>query len=158
MRRQTKLTRRSAIRTLGLAGMGIVAGTGFGLTTGKATALALCGDESHNSDYIRAALNSTLVEGAGLSINFTDEEKLLTYENLRSYKIGSVASFKVNPNGSLSGAVSLMQHTGSSVDQKRQTVPYAHAVVLSPDNRSSLSQTSGWTRSGFIISMRQSRP
>jgi hypothetical protein len=51
------------------------------------TAFALCGDESHNSDYIRTALTATLVEDAGLSIDFTDQEKLLTYDNLLNYKI-----------------------------------------------------------------------
>lgn len=53
----------------------------------KASAFALCGDENHNSDYIRTALTSTLVEDAGLAIDFTDQEKLLTYETLRNYKI-----------------------------------------------------------------------
>jgi hypothetical protein len=72
---------------MGLAGAGFATGTGFRLAAGNATAFALCGDESHNSDYIRAALGSTLVEDAGLSIDFTDEEKLLTYENLKNYKI-----------------------------------------------------------------------
>jgi hypothetical protein len=52
-----------------------------------ATAFALCGDESHNSDYIRSALTSTLTQDAGLSIDFTDEEKLLDYDRLRHYKI-----------------------------------------------------------------------
>jgi len=52
-----------------------------------AGAFALCGDESHNSDYIRSALAATLVEGAGLPVDFTDEEKLLTYENLQNYRI-----------------------------------------------------------------------
>ncbi len=52
-----------------------------------ADAFALCGDESHNSDYIRTALTATLVEDGGLSIDFTDQEKLLTYDMLRQYKI-----------------------------------------------------------------------
>jgi type 1 glutamine amidotransferase len=87
MFQQSKVTRRSALRTIGIAGMGLAARSGFGAVAGKATAFALCGDESHNSDYIRTALGATLVEGAGLSIDFTDEEKLLTYENLKNYKI-----------------------------------------------------------------------
>ena len=48
--------------------------------TGGRHAFALIGDENHNSDYIRSALGSTLVEDAGLPIDFTDEEKLLSYE------------------------------------------------------------------------------
>ena len=41
-------------------------------------------DRHHNSDYIRTALNRTLVEGVGLSIDFTDEVKLLNTETLSS--------------------------------------------------------------------------
>jgi type 1 glutamine amidotransferase len=79
---QCKVTRRSALSSLGLA-----AGRGLDAAAAGATAFALCGDESHNSDYIRSALTATLVEDAGLSIDFTDQEKLLTYENLKNYKI-----------------------------------------------------------------------
>jgi 6-phosphogluconolactonase len=52
-----------------------------------------------------------------------------------NYGSGSVAAFKVAQDGRLSGPTVLMQHSGSSVDPKRQTRPHAHAVVLSPDNR-----------------------
>jgi type 1 glutamine amidotransferase len=86
MDRQTMVSRRSVLRA-GLAGLGAAAGIGLGAAATNATAFALCGDESHNSDYIRTALTSNLVDGAGLSIDFTDEEKLLTYENLKRYKI-----------------------------------------------------------------------
>jgi type 1 glutamine amidotransferase len=82
-----KETRRSALRAMGIAAAGLSARRAFGTSSGKATAFALCGDESHNSDYIRAALTSTLVEDARLSIDFTDEEKLLTAENLKNYRI-----------------------------------------------------------------------
>jgi type 1 glutamine amidotransferase len=78
------MKRRTYLKTL-------LAGAACGLplsAAGKpAGAFALCGDESHNSDYIRTALTSTLVEGAGLPIDFTDQEKLLTYENLQNYRI-----------------------------------------------------------------------
>ena len=73
-----------------MAGLGLGCRTSFAadiLTGKKATAFALVGDESHNSDYIRSALTSTLVQDAGLSIDFTDEEKTLSYESLRHYKI-----------------------------------------------------------------------
>ena len=76
------LTRRSALG----AAFTLAAGSVL-RARGTATAFALCGDESHNSDYIRSALTSTLVEDAGLSIDFTDQEKLLSYESLKNYKI-----------------------------------------------------------------------
>ncbi len=78
---ERRITRRSLIGSIGCAGLGLAAGPTW------STAFALCGDESHNSDYIRSALTSTLVQDAGLSIDFTDEEKLLTYDHLRHYKI-----------------------------------------------------------------------
>jgi hypothetical protein len=87
MFQQLKVTRRFTLSAMGLASVGLAARASFGAAAKKATAFALCGDESHNSDYIRAALGATLVEDAGLSIDFTDEEKLLTYENLKDYKI-----------------------------------------------------------------------
>ncbi len=52
-----------------------------------AVALALIGDESHNSDYIRSGLGSNLVDDYGLAIDFTDEEKIISYDNLKHYKI-----------------------------------------------------------------------
>ncbi len=87
---ESKWTRRSALRSIGMAGLGLGCGTSFAAETlrgKKAAAFALVGDESHNSDYIRSALTSTLVQDAGLSIDFTDEEKTLSYESLRQYKI-----------------------------------------------------------------------
>jgi hypothetical protein len=81
------VSRRSVIRAAGLAGLSIGARISCAAAATSATAFALCGDESHNSDYIRTALTGTLVEGAGLSIDFTDEEKLLTYDNLKKYRI-----------------------------------------------------------------------
>jgi type 1 glutamine amidotransferase len=89
---EKRITRRSAARqavSLGVAAtFAAPAARGvYKITSTTATAFALIGDESHNSDYIRSALTSTLVNDAGLSIDFTDEEKLLSYENLRHYKI-----------------------------------------------------------------------
>jgi 6-phosphogluconolactonase len=52
-----------------------------------------------------------------------------------NYSTGSVASLPVRKDGSLGEASSFFQHEGSSVDPKRQKGPYAHAIVVSPDNR-----------------------
>jgi len=53
----------------------------------KATAFAVIGDRYHNSDYIRTALGKTFVQDIGLSIDFTDEVKLLSAEMLASYRM-----------------------------------------------------------------------
>lgn len=52
-----------------------------------ATAFALVGDRYHNSDYIRTALTKTLVEGVGLSIDFTDDVTLLSADTLSRYRM-----------------------------------------------------------------------
>ncbi len=53
----------------------------------KAVAFALIGDRYHNSDYIRVALRKTLVQDAGLSIDFSDEVTLLSAEILHGYRL-----------------------------------------------------------------------
>ena len=52
-----------------------------------------------------------------------------------NYSTGSVAALPIGEDGSLGKASSFMQHAGSSVDPKRQQGPYAHCIVVSPDNR-----------------------
>ena len=52
-----------------------------------------------------------------------------------NYSSGSVASFRIKADGSLEKAASVIQHVGSSVNPKRQQGPYAHSIVVSPDNR-----------------------
>jgi hypothetical protein len=86
----TKITRRAVISVIGTAGLADPLGSvllhGASAQTAPKTsarALALIGDESHNSDVYRTAFQSTLVQDAGLPIDFTDEEKLLSYETLK---------------------------------------------------------------------------
>jgi 6-phosphogluconolactonase len=52
-----------------------------------------------------------------------------------NYGGGSVASYMIKPDGSLSDAVSFHPHTGSSVNPQRQSKPFVHSVNGSPDNR-----------------------
>lgn len=52
-----------------------------------------------------------------------------------NYGSGSVASFRIQPDGNIGQRIAFVQHHGSSVNQKRQRGPHAHAVVLSADNR-----------------------
>ena len=90
-------SRRSAIRTMGagtVAALGATAIAGCAedktlnrIPYTEASMLALCGDESHNSDYIRSGLGKVLVQEEGYKVDFTDEEKLVTYDNLQHYKV-----------------------------------------------------------------------
>jgi 6-phosphogluconolactonase len=52
-----------------------------------------------------------------------------------NYSTGSVAALAVQDNGAISTKSSFVQHTGSSIDPARQTGPFAHCIVVSPDNR-----------------------
>ncbi len=55
---------------------------------------------------------------------------------LANYSSGSVAALPIREDGSLGEAASFIQHRGGSkVDPKRQDGPYAHSIVVSPDNR-----------------------
>ena len=94
MNNKTKLTRRSLMGAIGTVGVAAPLGTALlgqasaqTATGAKAVALAITGDESHNSDVYRTALQATLVQDAGVPIDFSDEEKLISYENLQRYKI-----------------------------------------------------------------------
>lgn len=52
-----------------------------------------------------------------------------------NYGSGSVASFALKPDGSIGDMADFHQHSGSSVNQRRQRGPHPHEVVMSPDNR-----------------------
>lgn len=60
-----------------------------------------------------------------------------------NYLTGSVAALPIHKDGSLGEAASFEQHTGRSVDPDRQTGPFAHSIVVSPDNRFALSADLG---------------
>ncbi|MFC4992365.1 lactonase family protein [Rubritalea tangerina] len=91
------------------------------------------------SAYLRTAdgtlelLQSRLTGGSGAChVSLDRSGKVLLVAN---YGSGSLASFKVKLDGSLSPAVSVPQHKGSSVHPKRQQRPHAHSIYASPDNK-----------------------
>lgn len=52
-----------------------------------------------------------------------------------NYGDGTVAALPIQANGSLGKATSVIQHEGSSVNERRQQGPHAHSINVSPDNR-----------------------
>jgi len=89
---EKNMTRRASMGRMGLMGTAAAAGlpaseVSAAPYSGGATAFALVGDRYHNSDYIRTALKKTLVEEAGLSIDFTDEVTMLSAETLAHYRM-----------------------------------------------------------------------
>jgi 6-phosphogluconolactonase len=81
-------------------------------------------------------LNRVSARGAGPCYVAVDKTgKWLFAAN---YSGGSVAAFPIHDDGSLGEASAFFQHTGSSVNERRQSGPHAHVVALSPDNRFAL--------------------
>lgn len=54
---------------------------------------------------------------------------------MANYGSGSFASFALKADGSIGNMVDFHEHSGSSVNPKRQKGPHPHEVVMSPDNR-----------------------
>jgi len=52
-----------------------------------------------------------------------------------NYGTGSTIAYPIQPDGSLGEATSFIEHSGSSVNPKRQQGPHAHSVNISDDNR-----------------------
>ena len=80
-------------------------------------------------------LNSAFTGGKGpCHVAVTDKHVVTA-----NYSGGSISVFRRNTDGSLSDLIQLLQHTGSSIHPKRQTKPYAHQVVFTPDQKFLLS-------------------
>lgn len=60
-----------------------------------------------------------------------------------NYNGGSLSVFPLNADGSLKPASQTIQNTGSGPNKTRQTKPYAHSAVLSPDHKYLLSADLG---------------
>lgn len=60
-----------------------------------------------------------------------------------NYASGSVTALPIQDDGLLSPAASFVQHRGKSIDPKRQQGPFAHSIVVSPDNRYALAADLG---------------
>ncbi len=95
---------------------------------GKLSAFAI----EANGGHLKL-LNQVASKGAGpCHVTIDHTGKWLFVAN---YDGGSIASYAIHPDGTLSEAISFIQHTGHSADPERQKEPHAHSVNLSPDNR-----------------------
>jgi 6-phosphogluconolactonase len=86
-------------------------------------------------------LNQVSTHGGGpcyVSLDSTGKWVLVA-----NYDAGSVASFEVQGDGSLSLVKGFVQHSGSSADKERQAGPHAHWIATSPDNRFALAADLG---------------
>jgi 6-phosphogluconolactonase len=81
-------------------------------------------------------LNQVSTHGAGPC--FVSLDKTGRFVLVANYDGGSVATFAIQDDGSLSLVKGFVQHSGSGVDKERQEGPHAHWIGVSPDNRFAL--------------------
>ncbi len=85
-----------------------------------------------NSDGSLTLLNRVSSQGRGpvyLSLDATGQTLMVA-----NYGSGSVASFQILEDGSVSEARSVHQHRGQGTDPARQKGPHAHAILPNPSN------------------------
>ena len=86
-------------------------------------------------------LNQVSTHGAGPC--FVSLDKTGKFVLVANYDGGSVATFAIQDDGSLSLVKGFVQHSGSGVDKERQEGPHAHWIGVSPDNRFALAADLG---------------
>lgn len=82
------------------------------------------------------ALNQQTSGGTGpchISVDATGQCVLVA-----NYGSGSIAALPIHADGHLGEATTTIQHTGASVNPRRQAGPHAHFIMPSPDNRFAL--------------------
>jgi 6-phosphogluconolactonase len=85
-----------------------------------------------NDDGTLTLINKQSSEGRNpCHINLDDKGKCLMVVN---YSSGSIASYKINKNGSISKAITTHQHIGSGADSRRQKEPHPHSIFPNPAN------------------------
>jgi 6-phosphogluconolactonase len=57
------------------------------------------------------------------------------YLLVANYTSGNIASFPIQPNGTLGGRTAFVQHAGSSANKDRQSGPHAHEIQATADNK-----------------------
>jgi 6-phosphogluconolactonase len=78
-------------------------------------------------------LNRVLTGGGDTS--YLSLDRTGRYVLVANYDGGNVAVFALKPDGAIGDWTAFDQHTGRSVNPRRQTHAYAHAIVLDPTNR-----------------------
>jgi 6-phosphogluconolactonase len=86
-------------------------------------------------------INKQSSGGADPSYIFMDAE--CKHVLVADYAGGSIAVIAINSDGSLGKITANIQHTGKSIDPKRQTKPYAHSIQLDPTNSFALAADLG---------------
>ncbi|PYV09963.1 MAG: 6-phosphogluconolactonase [Acidobacteria bacterium] len=86
------------------------------------------------------------VSSRGADPCYVSLDKTGKFVLVANYSGGSIAVFPVLEDGRMGEASAFVQHTGSSVNPKRQEGPHAHSIDTSPDNRFLLAADLGLDR------------
>ncbi|WP_340104691.1 lactonase family protein [Rhodohalobacter sp. 8-1] len=78
-------------------------------------------------------LNEQSVQGRGTAHVSVDPLGEFVY--VSNYSEGNVVVHRVNEDGSVSEALDIVQHEGSSINEQRQQRPHVHSAIPSPDGR-----------------------
>ncbi len=78
-------------------------------------------------------MNEQSVEGRGTA--HVSVDPLGRYVYVSNYSEGNLSVFVINEDGSLTEAVDIIHHEGSSINEQRQNNPHVHAVDPSADGR-----------------------
>jgi len=76
-------------------------------------------------------LNKQVANGAGSCYIINDDKNVIT----ANYGGGSISVFGKNSDGSITEVKQVLQHTGKSVNAKRQEKPHVHMVYFTPDKK-----------------------
>ena len=76
-------------------------------------------------------LNKKDAKGADPCYIINDEKNVIA----ANYSGGSISVFAKKPDGSLTDAIQVVKHSGSSINKKRQEKPHVHMVYFSPDKK-----------------------
>jgi len=101
---------------------------GEGRGTGQVTSFAV----DSESGLLERLNSQSSLGGAPCHCNVDATGEWLLVAN---YTGGNVAVFPITDDGALNQSTSMVQHSGSSVNEKRQQAPHAHSINLSSDNR-----------------------
>jgi 6-phosphogluconolactonase len=82
------------------------------------------------------AINRVLAGGGDTS--FVSLDQTARFALVANYQGGNIAAFALRPDGGIGDWTGFAQHSGKSVHPQRQTKPFAHSIVTSPDNRFAL--------------------
>ena len=82
----------------------------------------------------RLTLINRVLAGGG-DTSFITLDRTGRYVLVANYDGGNVAVFALRPDGAIGDWTGFDQHTGRSVNPRRQAHAYAHAIVLDPTNR-----------------------